>query len=395
VRATLAFGDSPLVGELRILPSAGATDWHYSVDLNRDGRVDEAGFLLLGVSIAYEFRKPGLHPIIVELERGDERHRFERVVVVNDPTAVRTLAQASLAQGYTSFGGIAVDRSGRNIFIAGGDNGSLFVLNPVDLTTRWSLPLPYDENHGPEGVALEAERVLVDVGDSIVAVQLTDRAIQESIVDAHWGPFLIRRPDGRVYVAGFAGVGLVDPAAGKTLRARDVEFDGGPVALSPDGRALAFVQGYAPAVLFILDPDQLSAGRMIVFEQNLSAPAAISFDEDGHHVYALFAGADWRLLVLEVSTGKILKDLVVARGGSPSFGVNPVTLSSDGRFVVFSTPRGALFVDTRLDLPRFRTVKGNLERAVGCCNVAASPTSNDFFFTDPEAGSVSKVRLFR
>ena len=94
-----------------------------------------------------------------------------------------------------------------------------------------------------------------------------------------------------------------------------------------------------------------------------------------------------RFFAIDTATAQIVAEQPL--DGPPAAFVltiaNPYATTFDDEHVVFPSTHGAYVVDTSLDLPLFRV-------PLGCCNVAASPTTNEFYFAHI-SGSVSIVRL--
>jgi len=399
VRAIPAFGDPPLVGEIRIRPAGVGADWRYSVDLDGNGRADETGQVRLGVAIGYRFETFGPHRITIDLERGDERHRLERFVVVNDTTAAQVLAQVSLEEAGAGLAGVALDPRNR-LFVLALEH-LVFQLDSFTLATMSRLPIPgvrFPNGFlGTEGLALAGDDTLfVDLGDSLLAIHVLDEpSILGTVAPSHWGSQLYRRRDGLIYIGGGLGLALVDPGTGGVLASRE---GSGVFAVTPDERVVAVLQGFPgpDRTLFLLGADDLREKRIIRLGSELPSPAALSFNHRGDRIYAVFGGGEWRLLVIDPQSGRVLRDMTLGRDNSDFVhGVNPAAMTPDRRFVVLPTGVGAFFIDTREDLPRFRVSRESQGREATCCNVAASAETGVFYFAQGLGDAVTKVRLNR
>src|SRR5688572_28920800 len=61
VRASVAFGESPLEGFLYLTPDAETRDWPYTVDLDGDGVAAHEGLLNREIGFGYRFVTPGIY----------------------------------------------------------------------------------------------------------------------------------------------------------------------------------------------------------------------------------------------------------------------------------------------------------------------------------------------
>lgn len=397
---TLAFGDAPVAGELRIRAATALTGWTYTVDLEGDGAIEESGGLHWGVSVPYSFSTMGVHRIVVVLERRGETHRSEHLVVVNDATAVGLEDAVDLGASVEP-DAMALDEEHDRLFVVDTRNFVLFNLRLNDLLPRWNIQLPGVEfpDGGwipTQGVVLSGDSLYIDIGDSLITVDAARQLVLENLADAHWGQFILRRSDGRLYIGGFAGIGVVDPGTGSTTRSLAREnFDGGHFSLSPNEEILAFLSFDPEYTLHFLDAETLVEIRSVALG-DIGFPFAVAFHPQGDRVYVFSEGNAWHMMVVEVASARIVKDIVIARG--PVFflsGLMPVAPSHDGRFVVLPTPLGTFFIDTTIDHPRYRSIESDPNESYGCCSVVPSVRGPVFYLADEASGTVKALRLLR
>ncbi|MGH7557888.1 MAG: hypothetical protein ACREMD_08990, partial [Gemmatimonadota bacterium] len=162
-------------------------------------------------------------------------------------------------------------------------------------------------------------------------------------------------------------------------------------AVSSDGNMLALIQ--RPSFIRFLRVPGLSDLGMTELPTGFQA-FVVAFEPSGEKLYVLgnepVVSGRVRFITIHTATAQIVTDQPLEECGlCLSFTIaNPYATSFDGRFVVFPTGLGAYLVDTSLDLPLFRTGFS------GCCNVASSPTTNEFYFANLD-GAVSIVKLRR
>jgi DNA-binding beta-propeller fold protein YncE len=322
-------------------------------------------------------------------------------VVVNDTTAARVRDQVGLGDPNTSeLLAVLPDEEHDRVFVVDAENFLLFNLRPGDLTERWRLDLPGQRFPGgfqlTEGIALSGDILYVDIGDSLVAVDVERQLVLGTVADAHWGQHVHLRQDGTLYVGGYGGLGVVDPRTGATKRSLEIDdFGGTHFALSPDGRLVALLLWGPEPTLVILDGESLAELRRASLG-DIGFPVAVAFHPAGKKAYVFSEGSEWRLLVIEVSSARVLKDIVIARGRENFLhGLAPAERSNDGRFVVFPSPKGTFFVDTAIDHPRYRSVEASPVDSYGCCSIAGSKREPAYYLTDRGRGTVSRLRLTR
>lgn len=400
VRPSLAFGDPPLEGFLEVTPSPGETDWRFEADLDEDGRPDESGALGHGVLLSYSFEEPGVHLMRIAFERGDVQQAVDAPVVVNDLTATDIVSTVSFPDGL--LGGVALDEDRNALYVADSRVPAIRILDPsTPLSSKSVIELPPLREGIPiQGVELSADRrtLFVDHGDTLIAIRLGDEPLVEHMsIGTAATRHLKVSPDGTLFLSGFDGLVRVDPAGDSTF----LPLEGaGQLALSPDQGSLAVLQWPVgdplPRVRLFDVPDL--ASRWSTTLPVPQFPRAVVFGPAGQRLYVLAGFAEFHLLVLDSVTGKVLSELVLARGIDSErfqFGVSsPAERSTNGRFVVFGTGLGAFFIDTRTDLPAFRTEMGEPGQSPGCCDVVASSRGDEFFFSSP-SGAVSKIAVRR
>lgn len=417
VELTRGFGDSPLVGEIVLTPSAGTVSgnaWRYSIELDSDGRADAAGEVRSRVVVPYRFETPGPHRIEVVLTRGAERQEIEEFVVVNDPSALEVVGALDLPVGEGFLTGIAVDRRGEHVYVAGTfrDPGPLFSVNAATMTLEGFGSLDQGVTEGLS--AAPDEDLLYAVskeGDfEVISIPGMERVAFFDPLPVQF--HVLALPGRRAYAGGW-GFTLIDTETGAILE----EMPGllySEFALSPNGTRIGLLssgRGGIPDELFMLTASDLETiWRTDLRALNsLDLPAdefvrsdAIAFSSDGDRLYvtrftSATAGTSgsgrWEFLVLDARDGRLVRKLTLGYGCSIAHCqaiANSTALSADGRWAAMVTGVGTFFIDRELDLPLYRTPDDILTY---CCNVAANPVRNEFFFSGFQGERVTKVRV--
>lgn len=407
VHATRGFDESPLHGELRLLPPQGHDDWTYSVDLDGDLQPDEIGPLRLGASILYGYQGVGPHEIGVRLERGGEEYKADRTVVVNDPAATRVAAMGQVVDdggGWTEE--IAHDPDDDTIYVL---DRSLRLLVRLDGSTLEALetePLP--GTGWLEGMAVDFDQNVAYVlfPHGIAAYSLADSISFRNMVFLEEDLYgtLTAGPGGSLYHVGRAGLRRIDPDLGLVRAEADAWT--GPVSFDLAGERLVHVAASGRTVS-ILDPVSLASLLRFEVPDGLPSPVAAAFHPAGDHLYVLLGRGEWRLLVIRLADLEIVRDVVLGQETNRSSlydpgRTSPAAISFDGRFVVFSTGLGAFFVRTSDHLPLYRTMDARVDPGdvtggdpIGCCNVVASPTSPVYWFSNRARSRVARVEFTR
>ncbi len=212
VSATLGFGDAPVTGEVVLDPGVvpqGVAPWRYAIDLDGDGATDARGEAGTRTAVGYAFVAPGPHPIGIVLTRGVEAQSVEEVVVVNDPGKIEVLGSVELPTidpMRDVFIGIAVDRSGQNLFVGGLRQTDLpvYTLDTSALVVSDSVKLDMLRSN-PEGLsaAPDEDRLYVAGRDFDFTVLSTPGLEVSRYFERVVGQFaVLALPNRRAYVGG-------------------------------------------------------------------------------------------------------------------------------------------------------------------------------------------------
>ena len=166
IETSLDFDDSPLRGELRIVPRENR-DLNFVVDLDDDGEVEESGPLGRGVIVGYEFVEAGPHPIRVTLTDENGILHIERTVVVNDPGDL-VIAARRTPEIDGGFGGITTDPEETAVYVSAPYAGLVLRFDPFRLNQDWRLPLSMGDfpwMSGGLATSADGNTLFVDVGD--------------------------------------------------------------------------------------------------------------------------------------------------------------------------------------------------------------------------------------
>jgi len=382
VTTTLDFGDPPFSGRLRITPSQETSELHYAIDLNGDALTDEMGPLGLGVALTYLYETTGAHEIGIAIRAGTEWFRDDRVVIVNDPEAIRVADSVWYPEGLAGdFSGIALDEARNIIYVATGglDRRDILAFRSTNLGFLWRLSLSATEPGDATALALSTDGsvLYVDTGDSIEAVSVIGARSSLGVVGpGDVGTSLVLGDDGILFSGGSNGIARIDPASGQVLARRDALFGGGGgFSLSMDEDRVAFLESTHLCRLSLLDAQDLESLWTV---EDLATGSEdcirVAFSPRDDALYVLAGSDGWLLLVVDVATGSVMRRIKLAeedrRTRSPGASSGSATVA-DGRYVAFSTERGAFLVDTATQLPAYALSAITDDRAIGCCNIMA------------------------
>jgi DNA-binding beta-propeller fold protein YncE len=410
VQTTLAFGDPTLEGRLVLTPAPEAGEVTYEVDLDGDGRIDEAGVLRLGVSLPYRFDEPGVYTLTVTLTEGSAGRVERRRVIVNDRIRAGGLARRIVPSPvedeshFSTVEGIAISPDGGTLFTSDWHEGHLRAFDIDSGQEIWRIDLfgerENENSVGPSQAGLavspDGSNLYLDLGESLGRIDLrpgATLAIDTLLVSTEHYTSIRVDPGGTVFLGGWGGVARLDPAAEAVAAAYETT-DGLGFALSTTGDAVAFTSHTDPEIR-VLDAATLGVAWTLDVPGSGNFPVAAAFSPSGHRLYVLvLVGSSWRLWVIDPVQRRLLADEMIHRSdgnvGYPwAVGAGrPTATTRDGRYVVFSTLEGAFFVDTVLDLPRYRTPELPTGEPLGCCNVVAAPGGDRLYFANREVDEI-------
>lgn len=398
VDTSVGFGDPPVSGTVTIRRQDLTEAWSFSVDLDSDGDAEASGEVRQGADVPFEFSTPGIHRIRVELSLAGDRFQTERLVIVNDPEAsevVRTVSIPADDEIQRSLEGITIGEgsTGLELYTAMSLAKRVFRLDPVTLEVRAEISLVSENVFTLEGMDLDPTGdflYVVAKNQALISLATPDLTLAQILGVAGVAFTVHALSPGMVLAGGEGAVSLVDVKDGTILNSRQLQ---GAVnfAVSSDGNMLALIQ--RPSFIRFLRVPGLSDLGMTELPTGFQA-FVVAFEPSGEKLYVLgnepVVSGRVRFITIHTATAQIVTDQPLEECGlCLSFTIaNPYATSFDGRFVVFPTGLGAYLVDTSLDLPLFRTGFS------GCCNVASSPTTNEFYFANLD-GAVSIVKLRR
>ncbi|HUP20061.1 MAG TPA: hypothetical protein VM778_08925 [Gemmatimonadota bacterium] len=399
---TLAFGDAPVEGLVYLLPGEDGIGAGYAVDLDEDGIADREGRLERGIGFGYRFLAPGVHRLRVtfDLPTG-ERRVVEPVVVVNDPSRTETLVESMVPPAdpdWRSFEGIVMDPAGEHLYVAAYSGGSLVQLDPTDLSVLRRIDTI---GYSIEGltVAPSGERLFaVYKYHHLATVAIPEMVLEHRHERISPGAFFIRAVgESRVLVSGRGPLSLMDPFSGAILG--QATSAGGELLYSwhfavSEDRATAVVAGRSEAGsdrIHVVDLATMTVRREIPLPLLYTETVAL----DPHEPRAYVLGNDvdtGRLLVVDIETGEVLRDLALGPSYCGSYCVaNPTAVAAGGRYVAMEWYGGAYVIDTELDLPVHRL--GYYGFSNSGFSVTGSPTEEDVFYFLDSGGGLRKVRV--
>ena len=130
------FGEAPLTGTLRLVPSGPGADWRYRIETIPSGILEREGLVEGLVAIPYRFEVPGVHFVKVELVGPERDVIVQKAIVVIDPESdFEILAQRPIDEIWPggeneSPEGIAMDPAGRWLYAAQYRSGELVRIDP-------------------------------------------------------------------------------------------------------------------------------------------------------------------------------------------------------------------------------------------------------------------------
>jgi hypothetical protein len=399
VDLSVGFGDPPVTGVVEVRRQDPSDPWSFSVDLDANGSVDAAGQVGNGADVPFEFTTPGIHRVRVELSLGGQRFQTERLVIVNDLAAsevVRTVAIPPRDEPEPSLEGIAIGQgsTGLELYVAMAFAKRVFRLDPVTLEVQAEISLASENLNTLEGMDLDpAGEALYVVSKSHRLITLTAPDLTvESILPVDGAAFTVHAMSLGVALTGGEGsISIVDTREGTILNSRLI-LGAVNFAVASDETALALIlrpDDGPRFIRFLRVPEFTDIGTTVLplgFE-----PSVLSFEPSGELLYVLGGTSESaQFIAIDAASLQIVFEQPL-EGPPGAFRLtiaNAHATSLDGRFVVFPSLHGAYVVDTSVDLPLLRI-------PLGCCNVAASPTTNEFYFANFLPPEVSIVGLTR
>lgn len=399
VELSVGFGDPPVTGVVTIRRQDPSESWSFSVDLGADGSVDASGQVGNGADVPFDFATPGIHRIRVQLSLEGERFQTERLVIVNDLSAsevVRTVTIPADDALDPTLEGITIGQgsTGLELYVGMARARRVFRLDPVTLEVQAEISLASENLNTLEGMDLDPTGealYVVSKSHRLITLTAPDLAL-ESILPVSGAAFSVQAlGPGMVLTGGEGTVSVIDASNGTILNSRLI-LGAVNLAVSADGGVLGLIQrpDEGPRFIrFLRVPEFTDIGTTelpLGFE-----PQVLSFEPSGELLYVLGETSEIaHFLAIDAVSSQIVVEQPL-EGPRAAFLVtiaNPHATSPDGRFVAFPSLHGAYVVDTSDDLPLLRI-------PLGCCNVAASPTTNEFYFANFLPPEVSIVRLTR
>jgi DNA-binding beta-propeller fold protein YncE len=394
------FGEPPVAGTLRIVPSTATAGWRYRVEAIPPETQDREGLLEGAVAVSYRFDAPGVHILRVELTGPDGPLVVEKPIVVVDPESdFEVLAQRPVEEiwpdaalnGVLYPEGIVMDPQGRWLYAANYPSGELVRIDPstLEVVDRLQLARQLEGlSVTPSGDQLFA--VHKGIGLSVVDLSsFTATSMPPSVAEGH---FIQALNEDHALVSGHASFARVDMERGVvedkvTHLWAHPHFD-----VFPDGQRV--VAGVSPwqelPFLEVLALPSLSSLRSIPIEE-LTSIRIVAVDPAGDRVYALGSrGGETRFVLVDADTGEVLTS--IGLGSMVCVCVaNPVVTYASGRYIAFEHGGSVVVIDTELDMPRYLFDPGN-PLAGGPSGVAAQADSDILFVL---GGKFPILRLYK
>lgn len=316
VELTLAFGEAPLEGQIFLMPAEESSGWRYSVDVDEDGAPDHEGVLERRIGFTYRFRLVGVHRLTTTFRRKGRTETVESLVVVNDMGAVQILAATQVEPVdpmARSYEGIAVSRSGEDLYVAAYRGGSLQRLDARSLSETGRIE---DIGYSIEGLSITPSgRFLFATYKywQLTVVDLDDFEVVDTMGSV--GRFYIHALDDRRALVGGEDFALVDPSTGKILQRFQPVSNSGEFpytwhfAVSPDASTAAVVVIDDPGWVELIDVETFQTLRRVRFGR-LEYPRLVSFDPSGTVLYVIgrMEGGGISFAAFDLDAGEILRE---------------------------------------------------------------------------------------
>jgi DNA-binding beta-propeller fold protein YncE len=395
VEFTVAFGEPPLVGEVRVSPYPDTIGWRYRVEIPGADAIE--GIAEGTVSIPYRMESLGSHRVRVELIGPHQPVVIEKRLVVTDPDSdfevLDLLPVEEIWPGSSSLSpeGIVTDFYGFDLYVANYSTGEIV---RVDAATFEPHSEPrFRLAPGVEGLALTPS------GQRLLAIHKHDLFSMISIPDASivWvetgqgGSYVEVLDESHALVSGF-------PLRSLNLLERRIEhqaapFNAGHFAVDRT-RGRVAVSNRSDDSVELLDFLSLSSIRLIPLAP--LHPTEVAFDPDEDKLYVVArddAGEGW-FLVVDPSSGARLATIAIGAGSCSGYcAANPVATFAEGRYVAFEQSSSVLVVDTDLDQPGYRFGSAPDGVVGGPAGVAAARDSDVLFVLGGPYDALTKIRL--
>lgn len=386
VEVSVGFSDAPLEGTIFLSPEEESVGWRYSVDVDEDGQFDHVGVLEARIGFLYRFSSPGIHRIAIELEGPAGAEVTEWPVVVNDPEAIRLLAQRSIVtadpSGGATFEGITIDPAGAWLYLGDFSRQQVF---RADAATLEPLGPPVDVPAwgGPEGLSVIPSDTLLLVGhkrSSLSVVALPEMTLRRQLPMP--GEFYVQALDDTLALTSGMGVNVFDIRTGDGVASAGIQ-NAWHFSVSPAADRVAVLEERESIIHLLTLPGLAEIGRIPLPVLGVDL---VAFDPAGDRLYVMGRGDGVaRFVLVDPTEGRILRNLPLAPGGCSWFCVaNPTATSSTGRYVAMEAASGVYVIDTEVDLPLYHTSVG--------LSVAAAPAGDGFYVLRPD-GLLSRIEV--
>ena len=378
-RASRSFGDAPVSGEVLLLPPSDLSAWHYTVDLNGDGIPEAESELKTERSISYSFNQVGIHRIVVTFRLGSRVRADTLHVIVNDPEAVviqrAVIVDDTTLWSLTYFDGFLYTTHGGTVYRR--DPSTFQVLSAV------TIPDPFTKKIvsvavSPEGRLYAGNIRRTEVLEFETPTLLHSRSIPTP-TDVINPIYLDAHIAGRLYLGGRgSGVNLFDTAENRVVAQRIFPNDG-HFAVAPSARWVAIVEHDGVPSVRLLDGSSLEQVVEVPIVEMRPEVVGFSAEEDVLYVLGLDGNSAVRFLAVEVTSARIIRDLVLEPCPEWCFSFQEAnSIASTSAFTAVTTWNGTYLIDHEVHLPRYRV--GATETLRTCCNVAWGPDGRTLFF---------------
>lgn len=398
VEVDFDFGEPPLIGTLRLVPTTQTIGWRYHVDAIPPESLDREGLLEGVVAIPYRFEAPGVHILRVELSGPDGAVVIEKaIVVVDSDSDFEVLAQRPVDEIWPDAvlhdvlypEGIVMDPDGRWLYAANYPSGELVRIDPANLEVVDRLQLARQL----EGLSVtpSGDRLFaVHKGNGLSVVDLSSfTATWISVAEGH---FIQALDQSHALVSGHGNFARIDMDRGAVENSVAHLWSHPHFALFPDAqRVVAGVNPWQEVpFLEVLSLPSLSPLRSIPIDE-LSGIHIVAVDPSGARVYVLGArDGEARFVLVDTITGEILASMALGPMSCVCV-ANPVVAFASGRYVAFENGGSVVVVDTESDMPRYLFDPGD-PQAGGPSAVAAHPDSDILYVL---GGKHPVLRLYK
>lgn len=344
------------------------------------------------VSIPFNLTAPGVYSVFITFDHQDTSVQLTRYIVVNDPDAFGEIrrVQVPRANPNSAFEGVAVNAALNRIYVGEAMERRVLMLS-LDSTELLAVA----DNLGPgntlEGFAISENEQNLYVIDKSHSLQIFDGLTLERI---HHIPqfgavqFFVEVTSQGTLWASFPGLVSYQNGDIRTVLSSSSgiwHFD-----IFGESDRIVFINRDPIADHAVASPGigVITGSGSLQWHTAVDAdfiPWVVAFSPDAQWVYVLgyTQSRIWKFMLISGLDGSLQYEMRLDACSTFCVGgaANPLAHIANGRFIVIPTDAGTYFIDTQINLPRFRAP---LPPSDTCCNVASIPGTSEIVFVTTE-----------